>query len=34
MALYLRIKAWVQPTQGKTPKISKPLQKPGDEEEA
>ncbi len=34
MALYLRVKAWVHPPVGKTPEIMKPLQQPGDEEEA
>jgi undecaprenyl-diphosphatase len=34
MALYLRIKAWVHPTTGKTPEAMKPLQQPGDEETA
>ncbi len=33
MALYLRIKAWIHPPQGKTPEIMKPLQQPGDEED-
>ncbi len=33
MALYLRVKAWVHPPQGKTPEIMKPLQQPGDEDE-
>ncbi len=31
MALYLRIKAWIHPLQGKTPEVMKPLQQPGDE---
>src|SRR5437879_4618578 len=33
MVLYLRIKAWIHPTRGKTPEVMKPLQQPGDEEE-
>jgi undecaprenyl-diphosphatase len=32
MALYLRVKAWVHPTIGKTPEVAKPLQQPGDDE--
>lgn len=32
MALYLRIKAWIHPTTGKTPDVMKSLQQPGDEE--
>jgi membrane-associated phospholipid phosphatase len=32
MALYLRIKAWIHPSVGKTPEAMKPLQQPGDEE--
>src|SRR5215469_10073962 len=31
MALYLRIKAWIYPSTGKTPEALKPLQQPGDE---
>lgn len=31
MTLYLRVKAWIHPPQGKTPEIMKPLQQPGDE---
>jgi membrane-associated phospholipid phosphatase len=30
MTLYLRIKAWIHPSQGKTPPAMKPLQQPGD----
>jgi membrane-associated phospholipid phosphatase len=33
MVLYLRIKAWIHPTKGKTPEVMRPLQQPGDEEE-
>ncbi len=33
MAAYLRIKAWIHPSTGKTPEVMKPLQQPGDEEE-
>ena len=33
MALYLRIKAWIHPAQGKTPEVMKPLQQPGDQSE-
>lgn len=33
MAIYLRVKAWIHPAQGKTPEAMKPLQQPGDEEE-
>lgn len=33
MVLYLRVKAWVHPPQGKTPEVMKPLQQPGDEDE-
>ena len=33
MVLYLRIKAWIHPTRGKTPEVMRPLQQPGDEEE-
>lgn len=32
MALYLRVKAWIHPQQGKTPQIMKPLQQPGDDQ--
>ncbi|HJT59105.1 MAG TPA: phosphatase PAP2 family protein [Ktedonobacteraceae bacterium] len=32
MTVYLRIKAWIHPSQGKTPEVMKPLQQPGDEE--
>jgi len=32
MTVYLRIKAWIHPPQGKTPEVMKPLQQPGDEE--
>jgi membrane-associated phospholipid phosphatase len=32
MALYLRIKAWIHPSVGKTPEAMKPLQQPGDAE--
>ena len=32
MALYLRIKAWVHPAQGKTPEAMKPLEQPGEQE--
>ncbi len=31
MTLYLRIKAWIHPPQGKTPEVMKPLQQPGSE---
>jgi membrane-associated phospholipid phosphatase len=31
MALYLRIKAWVHPSQGKTPPAMQPLRQPGDD---
>lgn len=31
MTLYLRIKAWIHPPEGKTPEAMKPLQQPGDE---
>jgi membrane-associated phospholipid phosphatase len=34
MAFYLRVKAWIHPLKGKTPEVVKPLQQPGDEEEA
>jgi len=30
MALYLRVKAWIHPTKGKTPEVAKQLQQPGD----
>ena len=33
MVLYLRIKAWIHPTKGKTPEAMRSLQQPGDEEE-
>lgn len=33
MALYLRVKAWIHPSAGKTPEVVKPLQQPGDDEE-
>ena len=33
IVLYLRVKAWVHPPQGKTPEVMKPLQQPGDEED-
>src|SRR5712692_6983256 len=33
MVLYLRIKAWIHPTKGKTPEVMRPLQQPGDEDE-
>ena len=32
MALYLRIKAWVHPAEGKTPEAMKPLEQPGEQE--
>ena len=32
MTVYLRIKAWIHPPQGKTPEVMRPLQQPGDEE--
>jgi len=32
MALYLRIKAWIHPSVGKTPEVMKSLQQPGDED--
>ncbi|HLH60631.1 MAG TPA: phosphatase PAP2 family protein [Ktedonobacteraceae bacterium] len=32
MTIYLRIKAWIHPLQGKTPEVMKSLQQPGDEE--
>jgi membrane-associated phospholipid phosphatase len=32
MTIYLRIKAWIHPPQGKTPEAMKPLQQPGEEE--
>ena len=32
MTVYLRIKSWIHPPQGKTPEVMKPLQQPGDEE--
>src|SRR5947209_18296562 len=32
MALYLRVKSWIHPPQGKTPEVMKPLQQPGDED--
>jgi membrane-associated phospholipid phosphatase len=34
MALYLRVKAWIHPPKGETPEAMKPLQQPGDKEEA
>ncbi len=34
MAFYLRVKAWIHPSRGRTPEVVKPLQQPGDEEEA
>lgn len=33
MALYLRIKSWLHPTQGKAPEVVKPLQQPGAEQD-
>ena len=32
MAIYLRIKAWIHPSVGKTPEIIKPLKQPGEQE--
>lgn len=32
MSIYLRIKAWVHPPQGRTPEVMKPLQQPGEED--
>jgi membrane-associated phospholipid phosphatase len=32
MTVYLRIKAWIHPPEGKTPEVMKPLQQPGDEQ--
>jgi len=32
MALYLRIKAWIHPAEGKTPEAMKPLEQPGEQE--
>ncbi len=32
MTLYLRIKAWVHPSEGETPDLMKPLQQPGEPE--
>src|SRR5579875_975032 len=34
VTLYLRVKAWLHPTHGKAPAIVKPLQQPGDEQDA
>jgi undecaprenyl-diphosphatase len=31
MAFYLKVKAWIHPSKGKTPEVVKPLQQPGDE---
>ena len=31
MAFYLRVKAWIHPSKGKTPEVVKPFQQPGDE---
>ena len=33
MAAYLRIKAWIHPSKGKTPEVMKPLKQPGDDVE-
>ena len=33
MALYLRVKSWIHPPQGKTPDVVKPLKQPGEQEE-
>ncbi|HEX6551744.1 MAG TPA: phosphatase PAP2 family protein [Ktedonobacteraceae bacterium] len=33
MALYLRVKSWIHPPQGRTPEELKPLQQPNEEEE-
>ena len=33
MVLYLRIKAWIHPSRGKTPEMMKPLQQPGDDKD-
>ncbi len=32
MALYLRVKAWIHPPEGKTPEAMKPLKQPGDDD--
>lgn len=34
MAVYLRVKAWIHPPVGETPEVMKPLQQPGDENNA
>jgi undecaprenyl-diphosphatase len=34
MAVYLRVKSWLHPVQGKVPEVVKPLQQPGDTDEA
>jgi len=33
MALYLRVKSWIHPPEGKTPAAIKPLKQPGEQEE-
>ena len=33
MALYLRVKSWIHPSQGRTPEAMKPLQQPNEDEE-
>jgi membrane-associated phospholipid phosphatase len=33
MALYLRVKSWIHPPQGRTPEAMKPLQQPNEDEE-
>src|SRR5436305_5673255 len=33
MALYLRVKAWIHPPQGRTPEAMKPLQQPSEDED-
>jgi membrane-associated phospholipid phosphatase len=34
MALYLRVKSWLHPIRGEVPTVVKPLQQPGDDEQA
>lgn len=34
MALYLRLKSWIHPLQGKTPEVMKPLVQPGEEDQS
>jgi hypothetical protein len=33
MALYLHVKAWIHPPEGKTPQVMKPLKQPGDDDD-